>query len=142
MQSIRFSHISNRHNMRNLCTLVMFSHTTHILQILLIHLQVQCVLTITRNTCVNIYLLNCLSLFLKYKFGQNCLVCLQIQECFASRVEVWFECLTCCFDACLSSHLVAFSSYVFFPLEKPPFSILDSFSTKSGQIPLLSRFQV
>ena len=26
---IRCSHISNRHNMRNLCTLVMFSHTTH-----------------------------------------------------------------------------------------------------------------
>ena len=24
-----FSHISNRHNMRHLCTLVMFSHTTH-----------------------------------------------------------------------------------------------------------------
>ena len=28
---IRCSHISNHHNMRNLCTLVMFSHTTRIL---------------------------------------------------------------------------------------------------------------
>ena len=27
-ECIRCSHISNRHNMRNLCTLVMFSHTT------------------------------------------------------------------------------------------------------------------
>ena len=42
---------------------------------------------------------------------------------------MWFECLTCCLDACLISHLVAFSSYVFFPLEKPLFYILDSFST-------------
>ena len=25
-----FSHISNRHNMRHLCTLAMFSHTTRI----------------------------------------------------------------------------------------------------------------
>ena len=38
------------------------------------------------------------------------------------------------------SHLVAFSSYVFFPLEKPLFCILNSFSTESRQIPLLSRF--
>ena len=53
---------------------------------------------------------------------------------------MWFECLTCCLDACLSSHLVTFSSYVFFPLEKPLFCILDSFSTESRQIPLLSRF--
>ena len=37
--------------------------------LLLIHAQVQCDLTITRNTCVNIYLLNCLNLFLKYKIG-------------------------------------------------------------------------
>ena len=30
-ECIRCSHISNRHNMRNLCTLVMFSNTTCIL---------------------------------------------------------------------------------------------------------------
>ena len=53
---------------------------------------------------------------------------------------MWFECLTCCLDACLSIHLVAFSSYVFFPHEKSLFYILDSFSTKSRQIPPLLRF--
>ena len=35
--------------------------------LLLIHVQVQCDLAITRNTCVNICSLNCLNLFLKYK---------------------------------------------------------------------------
>ena len=68
-ECIRFSHISNRHNMRNLCTLVMFSHTTANSLLLLIHVQVQCDLAITRDTCVNICLLNCLNLFLKYKIG-------------------------------------------------------------------------
>ena len=40
-------------------------HTNSLL--FLIHVQVQCDLAITRNTCVNIYSLNCLNLFLKYK---------------------------------------------------------------------------
>jgi len=47
--------------------------------------------------------------------------------------EVWFECLTCCLDACLSSHLVTFSSYVFFPLK----NLFSAFSIASRQIPLL-----
>ena len=124
--------------MRHLCTLAMF-HTQHANSLLLlIHVQVQCDLAITRNTCVNICSLNCLNLFLKYKIGQTCLVCLWIQKCFASRVKVWFECLTCCLDACLSSHLVAFSSYVFFPLEKPLFFKLDNSSTHPQQISFLS----
>ena len=37
--------------------------------LLLIRVQLQCDLAITRNTCVNIYSLNCLNLFLKYKIG-------------------------------------------------------------------------
>ena len=37
--------------------------------LLLIHMQVQCDLAITRNTCVNVYSLNYLKLFLKYKIG-------------------------------------------------------------------------
>ena len=124
--------------MRHLCTLALF-HTQHANSLLLlIHIQVQCDLAITRDTCVNIYLLNSLNLFLKYKLGQTCLVCLWIQKCFASRVKVWFECLTCCLDACLSSHLVAFSSYVFFPLEKPLFFKLDNSSTHPQQISFLS----
>ena len=125
--------------MRHLCTLAMF-HTQHAYSLLLlIHVQIQRDLAITRDICVNIYLLNCLNLFLKYKIG-TCLMCLWIQECFASRVKVWFECLTCCLDACLSSHLVAFSSYVFSLPEKPLFYILDSFLIESRQIPLLLRF--
>ena len=120
--------------MRHLCTLALF-HTQHANSLLLlIHIQVQCDLAITRDTCVNIYLLNCLNLFFKYKICQSFLVCLWIQECFASRVEVWFKCLTCFLDACLSSHLVAFSSYVFFPLEKYIFYILNSFSTDTSSI--------
>ena len=51
-------------------------HTQHANSLLLlIHVQVQCDLAITRNTCVNICSLNCLNLFLKYKIGQTCLVC-------------------------------------------------------------------
>ena len=37
--------------------------------LLLIHVQVQYDLAITRNTCVNVCSLNCLNLFLKYKIG-------------------------------------------------------------------------
>ena len=54
---------------------------------------------------------------------------------------MWFECLICCLDACLSVHLVAFSSYVFFPFEKPLFCILDSFSTDTSPIKI-SRFDL
>ena len=62
-ECIRFSHISNRHNMRNLCTLVMFSHTTHKNSLLcLIHVQVKCDLAITSFRCVNVCSLNCLNL--------------------------------------------------------------------------------
>ena len=45
-------------------------HTQHTYSLLLlIHVQVQCDLAITRNTCVNICLLNCPNLFLKFKIG-------------------------------------------------------------------------
>ena len=64
-----FSHISNRHNMRHLCTLAMISHTTR----KFFAIFDTCAGTIwfghTRDTCVNIYSLNCLNLFLKYKIG-------------------------------------------------------------------------
>ena len=59
---------------------------------------------------------------------------------FCIYVERCFESLICWLDLWLSSHLVAFSSYVFFSLEKPLFCILDSFSIESWQLPLLSRF--
>ena len=61
-----FSHISNHHNMYNLCNLAMFfTHNTQHSLLLLIFVQVQCDLTITRNIYVNVYSLNCLDLFLK-----------------------------------------------------------------------------
>ena len=53
---------------RRLCNLVMFfTHNTQYSLLLLIHVQVQCDLAITRFTCVNVCSLNCLDLFLKYK---------------------------------------------------------------------------
>ena len=55
---------------RHLCNLAMFfTHNTQYSLLLLIHVQVQCDLAITRNTCVNVCSLNCLNLFLKYKIG-------------------------------------------------------------------------
>ena len=46
-----------------------FTHNTQNSLLLLIHVEVQCDLAITRDTCVNVYSLNCLDLFLKYKIG-------------------------------------------------------------------------
>ena len=51
-------------------TILLCFHTQHTnFSLLLIHVQVQCDLAITKNTCVNICSLNCLNLFLKYKIG-------------------------------------------------------------------------
>ena len=60
----------------HLCNLaIFFTHNTQNSLLLLIHVQVQCDLAITRFTCVNVCSLNCLDLFLKYKIGWTCLVC-------------------------------------------------------------------
>ena len=54
--------------LKQLCNLAMFfTHNKQYSLLLLIHVQVQCDLAITRNTCVNVCPLNCLDLFLKYK---------------------------------------------------------------------------
>ena len=54
----------------HLCDFAMFfTHNTQYSLLLLIHVQVQCDLAITRFTCVNVCSLNCLNLFLKYKIG-------------------------------------------------------------------------
>ena len=66
-----FSYISYRHNMYTLmqsCD-VFQTHNTQYFLLLLIHVQVQCDLAITRFTCVNVCSLNCLNLFLKNKIG-------------------------------------------------------------------------
>ena len=78
----RFSHISNRHNMQTLmqsCD-VFFTHNMQYTLLLLIHVQVQCELAITRNTFVNVCLLNYFNLFLKYKIGLTCLVCVCVLD--------------------------------------------------------------
>ena len=55
---------------RHLCNLAMFfTHDTQYSLLLLINMQVQCDLAITRNACINVCSLNCLNLFLKYKIG-------------------------------------------------------------------------
>ena len=55
---------------RHLCNLVMFfTHNMQNSLLLLIHMQVQCDLAITRNTCIDVCSLNCLNLFFKYKIG-------------------------------------------------------------------------
>ena len=55
---------------RHLCNLVIFfTHNTQYSLLLLIHMQVQCDLAITRFTCINLCSLNYLDLFLKYKIG-------------------------------------------------------------------------
>ena len=55
---------------RHLCNLAtFFTHNMQYSLLLLIHVQVQCDLVITRNTCVNVCSLNCLNLFFKYKIG-------------------------------------------------------------------------
>ena len=54
----------------HLCNLTMFfTHNTQYSLLLLIHVQIQYDLAITRFTCVNVYSLNCLDLFFKYKIG-------------------------------------------------------------------------
>ena len=55
---------------RHLCNLAMFfTHNMQYSLLLLIHVQVQCDLAITRNTCVNVCSLNYLNFLLKYKIG-------------------------------------------------------------------------
>ena len=68
-ECIWFSLVSNLHNMRYLCTFVMFSHTTRKFFATLDTCAGTMWFGITMDTCVNIYLLDYLDLFLKYKIG-------------------------------------------------------------------------
>ena len=84
--------------------MMFFTHNTQNSLLLSIYMQVQCDLVITRNTCVNVCLLNCLNLFLKYKIGWTCLVCVCMCVCFGSMCLTFFlmrddfESLKCCLD--------------------------------------------
>ena len=92
---------------RHLCNLTKcFTHNTQYSLLLLIHVQVQCDLVITRNTCVNVCSLNYLNLFLKYKIGKTCCVCVCV--CFGSMclklllrddfesLKYWLDPWLCC----------------------------------------------
>ena len=54
------------------------------------------------------------------------MLCIHVERC--------FESLICWLDLWLSSHIVAFSSYVFFSHEKLLFYVLNSFSTDTSFI--------
>ena len=99
-----------------------FTHNTQNSLLLLIHVQVQCNLAITRNTCVNVCSLYCLNLFLKYKIGQTfvcvcvCVFWIQMLDFFLLR-DV-FESLKYWLDLWLSSFLDCIHFCVFLFIEK------------------------
>ena len=100
-----------------LCSLAKVSHTTHVLfAILDTIIQVQCDLTITRNTCGSICSLNCLKLFLKIKLVRL-VWCVLIWECFVSRADDMFECLTYFLVTCFGVYLDCIHFVLFFPLK-------------------------
>ena len=118
---------------RHLCNLAMFfTHNMQYSLLLLIHVQVQCDLAITRNICVNVCSLNYLNLLLKYKIGQTCCVCVCVCVCFGSMCLTFFflrddfESLKCCLDLWLYSMLDYIHVCGFFFLEKLFLSNLDS----------------
>ena len=83
----QFSHISNHHKCIHLCNLaIFFTHNTQYSLLFLIHVQIQCDLAIISFTCVNVCSLNCLDLFLKYKIGQTCFVCVCILEILVLKI--------------------------------------------------------
>ena len=87
--------------------------------LLLIYVQVQCDLAITRFTCVDVYSLNCLDLFLKYKIGSTYLVCVRVFGIYVLKILLRniFESLKYCLDPWLSCMLDCIHICVF-PLLK------------------------
>ena len=113
-----------------------FTHNTQYSLLVLIHVQVQCDLAITRNTCVNVCSLNYLNLFLEYKIGQTCLVFV----CFGSMCLTLFllrddfESLKCYLDLWLSSMFNCIHIFVFLFFEKLFLSNLNIFLMASRQL--------
>ena len=88
------------------------------------------------SQCVNVCLLNCLNLFLKYKIGWACFVCVCVCVCFGIKMlNIFFllrddfESSKCCLDPWLSCMFDCIHVYVFLFFEKPFSSNLDSSST-------------
>ena len=119
------SYIITLHIMNYLCFLAKVSHTTDVLFATLdTIIQVQYDLAITRNTCGSICSLNCLNLFLKIKLVRL-VQCVLTQECFTSRVDDVFKCLTCFLVACFGVYFNCIHLVLVFLLEKPCFRLLD-----------------
>ena len=99
-----------------------FTRYTQYSLLLLIYVHVQCDLAITRFTYVNVCSLNCLNLFLEYKIGQTCYVCvcMCVYVCFESismaffLVERFVFHMFCIFLlSCHSQHLVSLHSCIY-----------------------------
>ena len=106
-----------------------FTHNTQYSLLLLIHVQVQCDLAITRFTCINVCLLNCFDLFFKYKIGQTCLVCMCV--CFEIKMlDIFllkdiFESSKCCLDPWLC-YILNFIHICVFPFLKNCFKVIST----------------
>ena len=108
-----------------------FTHNMQYSLLLLIHVKVQCDLAITKFTCVNVCSLNCLDLFLKYKFGLVCVcvcVCLGFM-CLKIIVERWFWKFKMLFGSLVELHALLHLYLCFSLLEKLFLSYLDTSST-------------
>ena len=66
-----------------------FTHNMQYSLLFLIHVQIQCDLAITSFICVNVCSLNYFDLFLKYKIGYTCLVCVCVLEIHVLKILIW-----------------------------------------------------
>ena len=91
---------------RHLCNLAtFFTHNMQYSLLLLIHVQVQCDLVITRNTCVNVCSLNCLNLFFVCVLGFMCLTFFVLRDVFES-LKCWLDLRLSCILHCI--HICVF----------------------------------
>ena len=139
-----FSYLKIVITCRCLCNLVMFfTHKMQYSLLLLIHVQVQCYLAITRFTCDNLCLLNCLNLFFKNKIGLTCLVCVCVLGSMCLTFLLLrddFESSKCCLDPWLSCMFDCIYICVFLFFEKLFLSNLNNSSTPSLSIEFFSFF--
>ena len=119
----------------HLCNLVMFfTHNTQYSLLLLIHVQVQCDLVITRFTCVNVCLLNCLDSFFEiWNWLDLFNVCVCVFGIYVLQivVERWFWELKMLIGSLVELHASLHSYLCFSLLEKLFLSNLDTSSTPS-----------
>ena len=124
---------------RHLCNPAMFfTHNTQYSLLLLIHVQVQCDLAITRTIYVNVCSLNYLNLFLKYKIGQTCCVCVCVfvfgimcffwlRDNFESSkccLDHWLSCMFDCIHICIFLFLKTYRAHLLFSSQSRHLSIV------------------